>query len=224
MKTGFKQLHILVLIIIISVFICGNNAFSANISKTVQKTVNKEISNHIYEGRRYYNLKQYNLAIYEWELALSLDPDNKKIKKYINNAQGRLQKMTKIPADLISVVAPLKEAQRVLTLKECIDIAVKNSHQLKIAEKQILLSKSRIMEARRNLFPKLSLGFEESRGRIQGRRYYGKKEFVVLPYEEFVALQEALADAEDVLDLRAAKRDEADRPGISLAEVKKKLF
>ena len=178
MKTGFKQLHILVLIIIISVFICGNNAFSANISKTVQKTVNKEISNHIYEGRRYYNLKQYNLAIYEWELALSLDPDNKKIKKYINNAQGRLQKMTKIPADLISVVAPLKEAQRVLTLKECIDIAVKNSHQLKIAEKQILLSKSRIMEARRNLFPKLSLGFEESRGRIQGRRYYGKKEFV----------------------------------------------
>ena len=33
----------------------------------------------------------------------------------------------------------------------------------------------------------------------------GKKEFVMLPYVEFVALQEILADAEDVLDLRAAK-------------------
>ena len=30
----------------------------------------------------------------------------------------------------------------------------------------------------------------------------GKKQFAVLPYEEFVALQERLADAEDLLDLR----------------------
>lgn len=49
----------------------------------------------------------------------------------------------------------------------------------------------------------------------------GKKEFVVLPYEEFVALQEQLADAEDVLDLRVAKKGEADQPGIGLDEVKK---
>ncbi len=33
----------------------------------------------------------------------------------------------------------------------------------------------------------------------------GKKEFAVLPYDEFVALQELLADAADVLDLRKAK-------------------
>ena len=33
----------------------------------------------------------------------------------------------------------------------------------------------------------------------------GKKEFVVLPYEEFTALQELLDDYEDLLDLRAAK-------------------
>lgn len=49
----------------------------------------------------------------------------------------------------------------------------------------------------------------------------GKKEFVVLPYEEFVALQEQLADAEDVLDLRVTKKEEAGQPGIGLDEVKK---
>ena len=51
----------------------------------------------------------------------------------------------------------------------------------------------------------------------------GKKEFVVLPYEEFVALQELLADAEDVLDLRAAKQAEQDAPTVSLEAVKNEL-
>ena len=51
----------------------------------------------------------------------------------------------------------------------------------------------------------------------------GKKEFVVLPYEEFMALQELLEDAEDVLDLRAAKQEEKDKPSISIEDVKKEL-
>ena len=37
----------------------------------------------------------------------------------------------------------------------------------------------------------------------------GKRQFAVLPYEEFVALQEVLADAADLIDLREAKADEA---------------
>lgn len=49
----------------------------------------------------------------------------------------------------------------------------------------------------------------------------GKREFVVLPYEEFVALQEQLENAEDVLDIRSAKKEELDHPGIGLDEVKK---
>lgn len=49
----------------------------------------------------------------------------------------------------------------------------------------------------------------------------GKREFVVLPYEEFVALQEQLENAEDVLDIRSAKKEELDQPGIGLNEVKK---
>ena len=51
----------------------------------------------------------------------------------------------------------------------------------------------------------------------------GKKQFAVLPYKEFVALQDRLADAEDLLQLRKAKRAERTKPNIPLSEVKKRL-
>jgi len=52
---------------------------------------------------------------------------------------------------------------------------------------------------------------------------HGKKEFAVLPYEEFVALQELLETAADVLDLREAKAEEASAETMPLSEVKKTL-
>ena len=51
----------------------------------------------------------------------------------------------------------------------------------------------------------------------------GKKEFAVIPYEEFEALQELIADIEDLMDLRAAKEEDANHPSVPLAEVKKML-
>jgi hypothetical protein len=51
----------------------------------------------------------------------------------------------------------------------------------------------------------------------------GRKEFAVLPYEEFLALQEWLADVEDLLALRAAKEAEQDAPTVSLAEIENRL-
>jgi hypothetical protein len=51
----------------------------------------------------------------------------------------------------------------------------------------------------------------------------GKPEFVVLSYEEFLLIEELLADLEDLQDLRQAKLDEKDQPPVSLAEVKKIL-
>ncbi|MCG9893358.1 MAG: type II toxin-antitoxin system prevent-host-death family antitoxin [Thermosynechococcaceae cyanobacterium MS004] len=50
-----------------------------------------------------------------------------------------------------------------------------------------------------------------------------KPEFVVLPYEEFVNLQERLEDLEDLLDLRNAKELEEHEPSLSLAEAKQEL-
>lgn len=51
----------------------------------------------------------------------------------------------------------------------------------------------------------------------------GKKQFVVLPYEEFVALQELLEDLEDLRELRAAKECEREAPTVPLADAKKAL-
>ena len=54
----------------------------------------------------------------------------------------------------------------------------------------------------------------------------GKKQFAVLPYEpyeEFLALQERLADAEDLFELRKTKRAEGKKRAIPLAEVKRHL-
>jgi hypothetical protein len=47
----------------------------------------------------------------------------------------------------------------------------------------------------------------------------GEKKFVILPYEEFTAIQQALADAEDLAELRAAKKKEADAPTVPLDQV-----
>jgi hypothetical protein len=51
----------------------------------------------------------------------------------------------------------------------------------------------------------------------------GKKHSVVLPYEEFLALRERLEDADDLLELRKAKRAEGARRSIPLAKVKDEL-
>lgn len=51
----------------------------------------------------------------------------------------------------------------------------------------------------------------------------GVNEFVILPYDEFVALQQLLADAQDLVDLRAAVAEEKNAATISLEELKTEL-
>ena len=48
----------------------------------------------------------------------------------------------------------------------------------------------------------------------------GKKEFAVLPFEEFSKLQKELLDYEDLKELHKAKSEEAGLGGISLSEAK----
>jgi len=40
----------------------------------------------------------------------------------------------------------------------------------------------------------------------------GKREFVILPYEEFEALREELEELQDLRELRAAKAEESNAP------------
>ncbi|MBC2600275.1 type II toxin-antitoxin system Phd/YefM family antitoxin [Puniceicoccus vermicola] len=52
----------------------------------------------------------------------------------------------------------------------------------------------------------------------------GKKEFVVLPYEEFLAMKENLENYEDLKDLREAKNSEGDAPTTPLSEIRTDLL
>ena len=51
----------------------------------------------------------------------------------------------------------------------------------------------------------------------------GEKAFVILPYEEFLLMEEALQDLEDLTTLRAAKAAESDAPTVPLTQVRKAL-
>ncbi|MEG3438774.1 hypothetical protein V0288_16730 [Pannus brasiliensis CCIBt3594] len=51
----------------------------------------------------------------------------------------------------------------------------------------------------------------------------GQPRFAVIPYEEFLQLQELLEDVEDLLDLRTAKQEESNQPSLSMSEVRKLL-
>ncbi len=51
----------------------------------------------------------------------------------------------------------------------------------------------------------------------------GKKAFVILTYEEFLSIKEALEDADDLQCLKAARAEEWDAPKTSLASVRESL-
>lgn len=51
----------------------------------------------------------------------------------------------------------------------------------------------------------------------------GRNEFAILTYEEFSEIREMLEDYQDLLDLREAKAECEDQPGIPLDEVVKVL-
>lgn len=80
--------------------------------------------------------------------------------------------------NIINIQSPPKEMYSVLTLDECLDIAIKNSLALQIAGKNIKLAELRLWESRRNLFPKVSVVYEESKGRVQAKAYTGRKQYV----------------------------------------------
>jgi len=51
----------------------------------------------------------------------------------------------------------------------------------------------------------------------------GKREFAILPYEEFERLVDELADYQDLKELRAAKGEEGNALGKGLSEVRDEL-
>lgn len=52
----------------------------------------------------------------------------------------------------------------------------------------------------------------------------GKKEFAVIPYDEFLALQEMFEDYQDLKDLREAKAQAEQEAGIPLSSIRSELL
>ena len=52
----------------------------------------------------------------------------------------------------------------------------------------------------------------------------GKKEFVILPYEEFLAIKESLEDFEDLKELRDAKAESTDENTVKLVDIRDDLL
>ena len=51
----------------------------------------------------------------------------------------------------------------------------------------------------------------------------GKKEFVVLPYEEFLQMQQVLENLEDLKELRKAKEESKDQATTPLGQITEEL-
>ena len=224
--------HIVIFIIILS--FCGilsESAIHKNISfaqeiKSQETNPKKRKEDLIKAGKLYYNSRKYKAAIREWEEALLLDPDNKKIKKYIKKAEKKLERQTKRDVKLFSVTAPSKEILDIVSLDDCINIAIENSLSIKIAKKNIKLAEMRIWEARRNLFPKLSAVWEESEGKIQERRYIGKKEYIegqqTIPLMQGAEAYYVMKQAET--NLKVAKEEYAKTKNELVFQVKKSFY
>jgi PHD/YefM family antitoxin component YafN of YafNO toxin-antitoxin module len=54
-------------------------------------------------------------------------------------------------------------------------------------------------------------------------RHQGEPAFVVLPYDEYRALEELLEDLDDLVHLRRAQQEAAGEPMLSLEEVRREL-
>ena len=51
----------------------------------------------------------------------------------------------------------------------------------------------------------------------------GKKQFAVIPYVEFIALQDWIEDMKDLHDLRLARKENENEPSYTIDEVRKEL-
>jgi len=88
-------------------------------------------------------------------------------------------KDTGIPTRPVLSVKPVaKESFGTMSLDDCIKIAAKNNLQLQVAEKSMKLANMRVFEAQRNMLPSATIAFEEYSGRVQGRAYIGRKQYI----------------------------------------------
>ncbi|MFA5146580.1 MAG: TolC family protein [Candidatus Omnitrophota bacterium] len=158
----------------------AGNAWSGDIASAREGDLRSATSakeDLIKKGKDKYASRDYEGALNEWEAALSLDPKDRSLKKYIGQARKKIKRRPKKDKEPVSVGSQA-EIPHVLTLDDCIKIAVQNHMPLKIAEDSIKLGEMRLWEARRNMLPTATIKWQESSGRVNDRRYIGRKQSI----------------------------------------------
>jgi outer membrane protein TolC len=130
-------------------------------------------------GKLYFANKDYAAAIQQWQTALTMNPQNDILRGYIDEARMRLRDSLNIPKDIAETVQVISQGPvTVLSLDDCINIAMKNHIPLQVAIKSIKLGEIRLFEARRNLLPTVGITFEPYSGRVNARAYIGRKQYI----------------------------------------------
>ena len=142
----------------------------------IEKTKKKQVYEILKDAKSHYKKKLYEEAIEECREALTIDSKNKTATKLIDNAEKKLAKKSGIT--LKSETEAKKtppDKNRVLTMDDCIEIAVENSNSLKIAKKQLKVAEFKILESLRKFGPSVNARFEESTGKVDNKWYGGAK-------------------------------------------------
>jgi len=128
----------------------------------------KEINSIYKEGKEQYDAVRYEKAKLKFKETLKLNPTHEGAKKYLRLIGAKMAEREFV---IEAVPGPGK-----LTVEECVEIAVENYLPLKTMDKQIELSKHKVLESRRRLFPALSLRLESVEGTeySEGKKYKGQ--------------------------------------------------
>lgn len=81
------------------------------------------------------------------------------------------------PRDMTRRIIGAKPAE-IYSLNDCIAIAISNSIPMQIAEKSVKLADWRVLEARRNMGPTVTIAFEPYTGKVNERNYIGRKQYI----------------------------------------------
>lgn len=117
----------------------------------------------------------------EVPLPENVKPDEKlslSVTNGVTDKPVKTQKVFKRELGLVDMAARPGGNLGLLSLDDCMEIAVKNHLPLQIAQKSIKLAEMRVYEARRNMLPSVSILFEESNGRVNDLAYISRKQYI----------------------------------------------
>ena len=116
------------------------------------------------------------------------------------------------------------EAPKILSLQDCIDIAVRNHLPLKIAKKNVKLAEWRLWEARRNMLPKVTIQWQEYTGKVYDRHYFGRKQSVDLDQTLFHGGELLFTMKQAETNLKVVNREYARVKNDLILQVKKGYY